>query len=273
MGRAVDDRRLVVSVVNPFADAAAMQHSNYCRHDGTRLVHAATGEPASALSALVHDGALALALNPQFSCIGARSALRRGAYRFGLYPALGCPRSAAGLARDLFAFVQETPTFVGELSTYLASFERPVIADEESFESYLWSTLQYLHDADAPHHLWNDSVSSDAADPHFSFSFANTAFFVVGLHAASSRASRRFAWPTLAFNPHAQFERLKSEGTYERFQTVIRSAERTLQGDVNPMLSAFGDRSEAAQYSGRKVDDDWRCPFHARGDAEHEETP
>ena len=68
------------------------------------------------------------------------------------------------------------------------------------------------------------------------------------------------------------FEKLRAEGMYERFQTVIRTAERTLQGDVNPMLSEFGDRSEAAQYSGRKVDENWRCPFHVRSDAEPEET-
>ncbi len=272
MGGTLDDRGLVTTVSNPFADAAARRYSNYCRHDGTHLVHADTGEPASALRSLVHDGVLALALNPQFSCIGARSALRRRAYRFGLYPALGCPRSAAGLARDLFTFVQETPAFDGELTTYIASFEGPVVADEPSFEAHLWSTLQYLHDADALHHAWDWSVSADPEDSHFSFSFAGSAFFVVGLHAASSRAARRFAWPTLAFNPHRQFERLKSEGQYERFQTVIRSAERALQGDVNPMLSEFGDRSEAAQYSGRKVEENWRCPFHARGGDKREET-
>ena len=267
----MDDRGIVATAANPFADTAAMRHSNYCRYDGTRLVNAETDEPASALSALVHDGVLALALNPQFSCLGARSALRRRAYRFGLYPALGCPRSAAGLARDLFKFVQETPAFDGELSTYIASFEGPVVADEPSFEAHLWSTLQYLHDADALYHAWDGSVSDDPDDSHFSFSFAGSAFFVVGLHAASSRAARRFAWPTLAFNPHNQFEKLKSEGLFERFQTTIRSAERALQGDVNPMLSEFGDRSEAAQYSGRKVDENWRCPFHTRGDAGPEE--
>ena len=36
------------------------------------------------------------------------------------------------------------------------------------------------------------------------------------------------------------------------------------EGDVNPMLTDFGDRSEAAQYSGRHVDGGWRCPFQAK---------
>jgi FPC/CPF motif-containing protein YcgG len=93
--------------------------------------------------------------------------------------------------------------------------------------------------------------------------------FVVGLHAASSRATRRFAWPTLVFNPHEQFERLRSSGQFDRFQSVIRSADRALDGTTNPMLANFGERSEAAQYSGRQVDEVWRCPFHAarQGDA------
>ena len=34
-----------------------------------------------------------------------------------------------------------------------------------------------------------------------------------------------------------------------------------LAGDPNPMLSRHGETSEARQYSGRKVDEDWDCPF------------
>jgi FPC/CPF motif-containing protein YcgG len=127
----------------------------------------------------------------------------------------------------------------------------------------LWATLQHLHDADTERHALASGVSDDPTNPHFSFSFAATAFFVVGLHAASSRASRRFAWPTLVFNPHDQFERLRADGQYARFQQVIRNAERELQGNVNPMLDDFGRRSEARQYSGRAVGNDWQCPFRA----------
>jgi uncharacterized protein len=55
---------------------------------------------------------------------------------------------------------------------------------------------------------------------------------------------------------------------------VIRAAERALQGTLNPMLAEFGRRSEAAQYSGRKVDPGWRCPFHAHvaGDDQPDES-
>ena len=275
MGDRVDIDRVLTPAPNPFADQAALEHSNYCRYEGSRLVRDADGPAPSALTAFVHDSLLALALNPQFTCVGAKSASRVRAYRFGLYAELGSAQCAAGLARDLYTFVQEAPALDGGFTTFLASFEGPVVADEGAFESLLWTTLQHLHDLDARHHAWDPTVSDNAEDPTFSFSFAGMAFFVVGLHAASSRAARRFAWPTLAFNPHAQFVRLKAHGGYSRFQEVIRSAERTLQGDVNPMLADFGDRSEAAQYSGRKVTGSWRCPFRAHGAAagDPEEKP
>ncbi|MEP6902345.1 MAG: YqcI/YcgG family protein, partial [Actinomycetota bacterium] len=31
----------------------------------------------------------------------------------------------------------------------------------------------------------------------------------------------------------------------------------------NPNLSDFGTQSEARQYSGRAVEHEWKCPFHA----------
>ena len=32
-------------------------------------------------------------------------------------------------------------------------------------------------------------------------------------------------------------------------------------GSLNPMLAQHGEASEARQYSGRQVDDGWKCPF------------
>ena len=87
---------------------------------------------------------------------------------------------------------------------------------------------------------------------------------MIGIHAASSRVARRFAWPTLIFNPHRQFDELRAEGDFGRFRQVIRRGEMRLQGDANPMLADFGTRSEAMQYSGRRVSAAWTCPFHTR---------
>jgi len=255
-----------VNAANPFSDAVSIANSNYSRFDGRHLVNVDTGAPASELTGLVHDEIRALVLNDHFICVGGKSSLREGAYRFGLYSELGNAASAAGLARDLYGFVGEAASFGDAFSTYIASFTGPHPANELAFERDLWKTLQVLHDLDAPHHRWDPTVSDDPGDPRFSFSFAGTAFFVIGLHAASSRAARRFAWPTLIFNSHRQFETLRQSGEYTRFQRVIRAGEEQLQGAANPMLADFGTRSEAAQYSGRRVEDTWRCPFRVTKD-------
>ena len=52
---------------------------------GKGLVRVPPGAPVRPLQQLVHDSFRALVLNPAFSCVGARSAVRRGNYRFGLY--------------------------------------------------------------------------------------------------------------------------------------------------------------------------------------------
>jgi FPC/CPF motif-containing protein YcgG len=200
-------------------------------------------------------------LNEHFTCLGAKSAMRRDSYRFALYEELGGRPSVDQLAADLGAFAGDSAQSGGAFTTFVASFVEPAAITEQEFEARLWQTLQALHDLDAGEHAWNGSVSADPGDPHFAFSFAGTAFFIVGLHAASSRASRRFAWPTLVFNPHQQFDELRESGRYQRFQQLIREGETALQGSINPMLAEFGDRSEASQYSGRRVEAGWKCPF------------
>jgi FPC/CPF motif-containing protein YcgG len=213
------------------------------------------------LEEFVHDSLRALVLNPRFSCVGAKAAIRRGQYRAGLYGTLGSRGAVAGLARDLFEFVEDLPHIGGGFTTFLASFRGPNVADEMDFERLLWAQLQGLYEQDRLHHGWDPAVSADPEDPDFSFSFAGRAFFVVGLHSASSRHARRFAWPTLVFNVHEQFERLREEGRFARVREVIRAREIELQGSLNPNLSDFGQLPEARQYSGRPVNEDWRCPF------------
>lgn len=252
------------TLLNPFDSPAALDQSNAWLFDGKRLGRDRDEADPSPRTSFVHDGFRALILNEHFSCVAAKSAVRQGNYRFGLYDELASAASCAGLARDLFSFVHADAAADSEFRTFVASFDGPLPPDEVTFERLLWGTLQQLHDLDVVHHEWDRHSNPDAADADFSFSFAGMAFFVVGLHAASSRTARRFAWPTLVFNPHRQFDRLRETGQYPRFQQVIRTAERVLQGDINPMLSDFGSRSEASQYSGRRVGDEWRCPFHAR---------
>ncbi len=201
---------------------------------------------------------------PRFPCLGGASVGRRRAYRLHVYGALGGARSSARLASDLGAFVRESPADGRASHAFIAVFPIRPPTSESRFERRLWAQLQLLHERDDPAASWDPAVSADPADPRFAFSFAGRAFFVVGLHERSSRLSRRFRWPTLVFNPHAQFEQLRAEGRYARYQALIRERDIALQGSINPTLADFGERSAASPYSGRATDAAWECPFHKR---------
>jgi hypothetical protein len=81
------------------------------------------------------------------------------------------------------------------------------------------------------------------------------------MHPLASRLARRSPLPVLVFNPHAQFERLRVSGGYDRVRDVVRRRDAKLQGTINPMVADHGQGSEARQYSGRVVDAGWRAPL------------
>jgi FPC/CPF motif-containing protein YcgG len=199
----------------------------------------------------------------RFPCLAGKGTVHRGDHRLHVYDELGSSRTAATLAYDLAEFVRRSPADGSGLRAFVAVFRGPVPPDELAFERRLWRQLRQLHALDAGS-AWDATVSDDPASPHFSFSFAGRALFVVGMHPASSRVSRRFRWPTLVFNPRAQFERLRAEGKFERLRAAVRERDVALQGTLNPNLADFGERSEARQYSGRATEPEWRCPFHRK---------
>ena len=47
-------------------------------------------------------------------------------------------------------------------------------------------------------------------------------------------------------------------------QAATRARDIELQGSINPNLADFGEASEARQYSGREVEDQWQCPYDFR---------
>lgn len=242
--------------------------STYAVFDGKRLTHPFDTNVAIApLQEFVHDSFRALVHNPRFACAVAKGAFHRGSYRMGMYSTMVSPEATRGLAHDLGLFLRDQDAMVedGEqFSTFIASFEGPGIGDEETFERLLWDQLQSLHMADTSGQAWDATVSANPEDSNFAFSFGGRAFYIIGLHPAASRWNRRFAWPTLVFNAHRQFDVLRADGRYTPLQSAIRSRETALQGSSNPMLANFGERSEARQYSGRAVGDEWRCPFHVQ---------
>ena len=203
-----------------------------------------------------------LVTSASFPCLGAKAALNGGSYQLLTYNELASSTASKQLHADLLAFAQSALARMSEYATFIAVFERPAAVDEVTFERLLWSQLQQLHEIDKQKSEWDPNVSSDPADPHFSFSIGGHASYVIGLHARSSRLARRFPWPALVFNPHAQFEKLRSDGKWKRMQEIIRERDVALQGSVNPMLNEFGESSEARQYSGREVGETWTPDFH-----------
>jgi FPC/CPF motif-containing protein YcgG len=177
-----------------------------------------------------------------------------------MYSEVCSPASTAALAGDLRRFVSEQPEIEGEFTTFIAAFEAPKVKEPEEFEDLLWRQLHMLYETDREDNEWDPSVSKDPDDPRFAFSFGGRAFFVVGLAPSGERWARTFPWPLLAFNAHHQFRALRRSGRFERMQEVVRQRDEALEGDVNPNLSDWGTHTEARQYSGREVEEGWRCP-------------
>lgn len=199
-----------------------------------------------------------------FPCVGAKSALARGALEIVVARDIRSAWNDIEIHEALLRWsmrYRHAPN--GGFRSLAVIFEQPATLPEAAFEVWMWERLQSLADKDAWRgQRYNGNVSSDPADPHFSLSFGGEAYFVVGLHPRASRPARRFAAPALVFNLHDQFETLRSEGRYERLRERIIQRDIALAGTPNPMLKRHGEASEAAQYSGRNVPGPWQCPFH-----------
>lgn len=220
------------------------------------------GDPDPNLTKTLHDHIIDTA----FPCVGAKAALARGTLEVltarGLTTAWDDVRIHDRLLHFAAAYRREPKLF----RSLAVVFEGPTDLSEDEFETHLWARIQSLSDKD----LWRGQdydarVSSDPDDPHFSLSFGGEAFFVVGLHPRSSRPARRFERPVLVFNLHDQFEQLRAQGKYEGMREKILLRDEALAGSRNPMLARHGEVSEARQYSGRMVGEQWRCPFSYKG--------
>lgn len=203
-----------------------------------------------------------------FPCVGAKAALARGTLEVmacdNITSAWDDLRIHEGLLRFAGQYREEPTMF----RSFAVIFEGPETLSETEFEAALWQRVQSLSDKDVWRgQSYDNRVSPDLNNPHFSLSFGGEAFFIVGLHPKSSRPARRFGRPTMVFNLHDQFERLRDEGRYEALREKIMARDEALAGDRNPMLARHGEKSEARQYSGRQVGREWTCPFsYARQD-------
>ena len=203
-----------------------------------------------------------------FPCVGAKAALARGTLDVLVARNLGSAWDDLRIHDRLIHFAAAYRRQPQLFRSLAIMFEGPSTLGEAEFERLLWQRVQSLSDKD----VWrgqdyDDSVSPDPSDPHFSLSFGGEAFFVVGLHPHASRPARRFPSPVMVFNLHDQFETLRAQGKYEGMREKIMMRDEDIAGSRNPMLARHGDVSEARQYSGRMVGPEWQCPFQYKGEA------
>ncbi len=205
---------------------------------------------------------LAAVADEAFPCVGAKSAMARGMLKILVCRSLESGWDDVRIHSELLDWAGAYREDPGGLRSLAVVFEEPHDLDEKRFEEAMWERLQSFADKDHWRgQPYDQNVSSDPDDPHFSLSFGGAAFFVVGLHPHASRPARRLPRPTLVFNLHDQFKLLREGGRYERMRETIIRRDAALAGSVNPMLARHGEASEARQYSGRVVGENWRCPF------------
>jgi|TARA_R110002124_G_scaffold225235_1_gene390592 uncharacterized protein len=199
---------------------------------------------------------------PSYPCLGAKSALGRKQIKYIIARDIQSAWDDLPIIDALAGFAVQyakTPTMFQSLAVI---FESKAVLTEEEFEHALWDRLQSLHDKDEFHGFRYDaSVTAEPSHPEFSLSFGGQAFFAVGLHPGASRKARRFTRNAIVFNLHDQFERLRISGKYQGMREKILKRDEDWSGSINPMLAVHGSISEARQYSGRVVGEDWECPF------------
>ncbi len=198
-------------------------------------------------------------INENHPCLMAQTVFSMDKVDFHVYDNIGSKNTALNILKDLKKYISKYDFESNEFFTFMAVFKGRKTFTEKQFEDILWKQLDFLHEVDTD--SWDTSVSSDPSNKDFSFSLGGKAFYIVGLHPNSSRMARQTPYPAIAFNLHWQFEKLREMGTYEVVRDKIRERDTELQGDINPVLQDFGDNSEAKQYSGRKVGEEWKCPF------------
>ncbi|HEX8426855.1 guanitoxin biosynthesis heme-dependent pre-guanitoxin N-hydroxylase GntA [Hymenobacter sp.] len=197
----------------------------------------------------------------EFPCVAAKTALTHQQLQCLVVDHLACPKDDAAILQFIYDFVDTYRQSDKLYHSASVIFKGPEVPDEAMFEELFWQRLQALSNLDARRYGYDRRVVADPSSPNFSFSLKEEAFFVIGLHPGSSRPARRFTYPTLVFNAHAQFEQIRLNGRFDSIRNTIRTRDVAYSGSINPMLHDFGDSSEAYQYSGKAYDETWKCPF------------
>lgn len=201
-----------------------------------------------------------------FPCVGAKAALAQSGLRIETAGDITSAADDGRIQRALARWSRMPATDEADFRSLTVIFHGPRDLDEQGFEKALWDRLSGISEADAERGFTPDpDFSTDPEDPQFALSFGGKAYFAVGLHPGASRRARRLPYPAIVFNLHNQFEKLRAEDRYERMREVILARDEVFDGEPNPMVARHGEVSEARQYSGREVEEDWSCPFFRPG--------
>ena len=212
--------------------------------------------------------------DPLFPCVGAKAALAKRQMTYVVAHDIRSAWDDLNIHDQILGLVELYRKNPAPFRSLAIIFEDDPELDEEEFEALLWQRLQSLSDKDE----WlgqkpDDRVAHDPNHPEFSMSFGGEAFFIVGLHPQASRPARQFVRPTMIFNLHDQFEKLREANQYEKLKSSILERDVKIAGTINPMLAGHGEVSAARQYSGRAVGSEWRCPYVRRSTDLDQELP
>ena len=196
-----------------------------------------------------------------YPCVAARAAMTRKQIPCFVVEHMNCPAEDRRILSFLYDFIADFRRARTSLHSAAVIWRHPQQLSEKEFDELMWRRLQALSDLDAARFRYDERVAYDPMDPNFSYSLAEEAFFIIGLHPASSRRSRQFDHPALVFNPHIQFNQLRQRNQYDKLKKIVRKRDTQYSGSVNPMLSDFGQAPEVYQYSGRQYDNSWTCPL------------
>lgn len=200
--------------------------------------------------------------NDEFPCVAAKAALNKDHIKFLVADHMACPKDDQSILNFLYDFIDQYRLSETQFHTACIIFKGPIPVNEEMFDKLLWMRLQALRNMDLLKYTYDKRVDMDPTSANFSFSLKEEAFFIVGMSPASSRDARRFKYPALVFNPHAQFQHLRLMNRYDKMKNIVRKKDMEFSGSINPMLEDFGKSSEVHQYSGMHHGNSWKCPLN-----------
>lgn len=202
--------------------------------------------------------------NKEFPCVAAKAASNRKQIRCMVADNIACPKDDWKIINFLYDFIDNYRASEKSFHSATIIFKEPKLNSEKMFDDLLWQRLQSISNLDAKNYNYDERVNANPFSSEFSYSIKEEALFIIGLHPLSSRPSRRFLYPTLTFNIHAEFENLRTNGGYNNMKAIVRKRDLAVSGSINPMLDDFGESSEVYQYSGRQYNRDWKCPLNIK---------